>query len=125
MSLSVAVVTISDSSANGTRQDRSGPAVTARLRELGYHAADPEIVPDERSQIADLLRRLADSSRYQAIFTTGGTGITARDVTPEATRDILDREIPASPKSSASKAVRKSAPLPSPAPSPVPAARFW
>ncbi len=94
MSLRIAVVTISDSSSEGKREDRSGPAVTARLRELGYNAADPELVPDERAVIADLLRRLADSGEYQAIFTTGGTGITARDVTPEATRDILDREIP-------------------------------
>ena len=94
MSLSVAIVTVSDSSSSGTREDRSGPAVAARVRELGYTATDPHVIPDERAQIADLLRRLADSGKFQAIFTTGGTGITARDVTPEATRDILDREIP-------------------------------
>ena len=94
MTLSVAVVTVSDSATHGTRPDRSGPAVTARLRELGFNAADPEIVPDERPQIAALIRTLADSGRFQAVFTTGGTGITARDVTPEATRDVIDREIP-------------------------------
>ena len=94
MTLSVAVVTVSDSATNGTREDRSGPAVTARLRDLGFDAANPEIVPDERPQIADRIRSLADSGRFQAIFTTGGTGIAVRDVTPEATRDVIDREIP-------------------------------
>jgi molybdopterin adenylyltransferase len=94
MTLSAAVLTISDSVTAGTRTDHSGPAVFNRLESLGYHVAPIEVVPDERPAIAAAIRTLADSGRFHAIFTTGGTGITTRDVTPEATRDAIDREIP-------------------------------
>lgn len=94
MNIPVAVVTISDSVAGGTRADHSGPAVRHRLEELGYRIEVQEIVADERGAIAELLRSLLDSGRVRAVFTTGGTGIAARDVTPEATRDVLEREIP-------------------------------
>ena len=94
MTLSAAVLTISDSVTAGTRADHSGPAVLNRLQSLGYQVAPIEVVPDERPAIAAALRTLADSGRFHAIFTTGGTGITTRDVTPEATRDAIDREIP-------------------------------
>ena len=91
---SAAVLTISDSVAAGTRVDRSGPAVRERLEQLGWKVAVIEVVPDERDQVADRLATLADARRLSAIFTTGGTGVAPRDVTPEATRDVLDREIP-------------------------------
>jgi len=94
LSLCAAVITVSDSATAGTREDLSGPAVAARLQELGYRVEGPRVVPDERPRIADCIRTLADSGRFQAIFTTGGTGIALRDVTPEATRDAIDREIP-------------------------------
>ena len=94
MTLLAAVITVSDSASAGTREDRSGPAVVARLRELGYEVKDSHVVPDERPRIADCLRRLCDSGQYHVVFTTGGTGITTRDVTPEATRDAIDQEIP-------------------------------
>lgn len=96
--IQAAVITVSDSVSAGTREDRSGPAVRHRLEELGYEIAVHHVVPDERAQIADSLRTLADSKRVQAIFTTGGTGISLRDVTPEATRDAIDREIPGLPE---------------------------
>jgi molybdopterin adenylyltransferase len=89
-----AVLTISDSVSAGSRVDRSGPAVRERLERLGWKVAAIEAVPDEREQIAARLATLADAGRLSAIFTTGGTGVARRDVTPEATRDILDREIP-------------------------------
>lgn len=89
-----AVLTISDSVAAGTRVDRSGPAVRERLEQLGWRVAVIEVVPDERDQVADRLATLADAGHISAIFTTGGTGVALRDVTPEATRDVLDREIP-------------------------------
>jgi molybdenum cofactor synthesis domain-containing protein len=85
------VLTISDSSHAGTREDRSGPAVRERLEALGW-TASVEILPDERTQIAARLRALANT--VDSVFTTGGTGIAARDVTPEATRDVIEREIP-------------------------------
>jgi molybdenum cofactor synthesis domain-containing protein len=89
-----AVLTISDSVSAGTRVDRSGPAVRERLEQLGWSVAVMEVIPDVISEIGDRLSTLADGGQVSAIFTTGGTGIAPRDVTPEATRTILDREIP-------------------------------
>lgn len=89
-----AVITISDSTFEGIRVDRSGPAVADRLQHAGFEIASRLIVPDERDEIARQLIDLVDRRVAQAIFTTGGTGITPRDVTPEATRDVIEREIP-------------------------------
>jgi molybdopterin adenylyltransferase len=86
------VITISDSVHAGTREDLSGPAVVERLRQLGW-AAELQVLPDEPAEISARLRELADK-QVPAVFTTGGTGIAARDATPEATRSILDKEIP-------------------------------
>lgn len=93
-----AVITISDSTAERKRQDLSGPAVRERLEELGWNVAVMESVPDEASLISQRLASLADGGRVAAIFTTGGTGISERDVTPEATRAVLDREVPGLPE---------------------------
>jgi len=89
-----AVFTISDGAYNGTRIDTSGPAVAARLEAAGFEVVERRIVPDERDLIAARLRETADGQSVNAIFTTGGTGLAPRDVTPEATRDVVDREIP-------------------------------
>jgi molybdopterin adenylyltransferase len=89
-----AVLTISDSVTAGTRIDRSGPAVRDRLEQLGWQVSLMDVVPDERAQISSRLAALADSEQMSAIFTTGGTGLALRDVTPEATRAVIDREIP-------------------------------
>jgi molybdopterin adenylyltransferase len=89
-----AVLTISDSAHRGVREDRSGPAVRDRLERLGWRVCATEVLPDERDQIAARLATLADGTQVQAIFTTGGTGLGARDVTVEATRQVVDREIP-------------------------------
>lgn len=89
-----AVLTISDSASAGLRPDKSGPAVRERLEQLGWEVPVTEIIPDEAAEISSRLAALADGGRVAAIFTTGGTGIAIRDVTPEATRAILDREIP-------------------------------
>ncbi len=92
--IQAAVLTISDSAHRGARDDLSGPAVRARLEELGWCVAAMEILPDEVSVIAERLATLADGNQFAAVFTTGGTGLTERDVTPEATRAVIDREIP-------------------------------
>ncbi|MBZ5579961.1 MAG: MogA/MoaB family molybdenum cofactor biosynthesis protein [Acidobacteriia bacterium] len=92
--IQAAVVTISDSVTAGTRTDRSGPAVRERLEQLGWTVTASDSVPDEVSQISGRLAALADSGTVAAIFTTGGTGVAARDVTPEATRAVIHREIP-------------------------------
>ena len=92
--INAAVLTISDSVSEGTRADRSGPAVRERLEQLGWKVAAVEVIPDEGSEIARRLATLADGGQVSAIFTTGGTGVAPRDVTPEATRTVIDREIP-------------------------------
>jgi molybdopterin adenylyltransferase len=89
-----AVLTISDSSSAGKRPDKSGPAVRERLEQLGWSVSVVETLPDEAPLISRRLATLADSGVVAAIFTTGGTGLAPRDVTPEATRAILHREIP-------------------------------
>src|SRR5262245_29033211 len=92
--IEAAVLTISDSAHNGTRVDRSGPAVRERLEQLGWRVAMVEVLPDAADRIGARVIELSDSGKVGAIFTTGGTGLAARDVTPEATRRVLDREIP-------------------------------
>jgi len=92
--INAAVVTISDSVNAGARLDRSGPAVRERLEQLGWRVSVMEVIPDEPGEITNRLATLADGGQVSAIFTTGGTGVAPRDVTPEATRAVLDREIP-------------------------------
>ncbi len=92
--IKAAVLTISDSVFAGKRADASGPAVRERLERMGWSVAVLEVVPDELAAISERLSTLADGNQVSAIFTTGGTGIAARDVTPEATRAVLHREIP-------------------------------
>lgn len=92
--IEAAVLTISDSVHAGRRTDLSGPAVRDRLAQLGWRVAVMEALPDEASLIQQRLAWLADGNSVSAIFTTGGTGVALRDVTPEATRAVLDKEIP-------------------------------
>lgn len=92
--ITAAVLTISDSASEGTRIDRSGPAVRARLEQLGWSVSVMETIPDEAARIGDRLATLADGGQVAAIFTTGGTGVAPRDVTPEAARAVIEREIP-------------------------------
>src|SRR5579875_158489 len=92
--MSFAVLTISDSSAAGQRTDLSGPAVRDRLEREGWRVSIMDILPDDAPIISERLKALADGGAVSAIFTTGGTGVAPRDVTPEATRAVIDREIP-------------------------------
>ena len=89
MELTAAVLIISDSCANGTRQDLSGPALRRALEAKGFRITAQEVVPDQREIISRKLQELAKQARF--VVTTGGTGIAPRDVTPEATRAICDR----------------------------------
>lgn len=90
----VAVVTISDSVSSGKSEDRSGPAVVARCKELGWQVASSHLLPDDRAAIVTLLRKTADANEADVILTTGGTGVGPRDVTPEATLAVVERLIP-------------------------------
>lgn len=89
-------ITVSDRASAGVYSDRSGPEIERILREaLGPDAEFvAAVIPDEREQIAMKLREFADSEGCDLIVTTGGTGITGRDVTPEATRAVLEKELP-------------------------------
>jgi molybdopterin adenylyltransferase len=90
----VAVLTVSDSASEGTREDLSGPALVTRCRELGWTVVDHKTLPDEEQSISETLRRWTDESSASLVLTTGGTGVAPRDVTPEATRAVIDRDIP-------------------------------
>lgn len=89
-----AVVTASDGVAHGERTDESGDAVAALLERSGFVVSIREVVADDRDEIAGLLRRLADEDGVGLIAVTGGTGFGPRDVTPEATLDVIDRQAP-------------------------------
>ena len=93
-----AVLTVSDRSFRGERPDAGGPLVAEMLKNAGYEVALTAIVPDEQAQIEEKLRELADSGEVQLLVTTGGTGFTPRDVTPEATLAVCDRLTPGIPE---------------------------
>ncbi len=90
----VGVLTISDLGAQGARQDTSGDAIVQWSMAKSYEVVVRSVVPDETAVIAGKLCRWADSGSVDVILTTGGTGLTARDVTPEATGTVLDRHAP-------------------------------
>ncbi len=92
--IQAAVVTISDKGHAGQRGDVSGPVLAGLVREMGAEIVRQEIVPDEREEIVPLLVSLADELCVDLVLTTGGTGITPRDVTPEATKAVIEREMP-------------------------------
>lgn len=88
-----AVMTVSDSVAQGTRQDISGPAVAAVLKESGWEVRSSEVVPDDFNLLRERLEALSSDVDVDAIFTTGGTGLGPRDRTPEATTSVMERSI--------------------------------
>ncbi len=90
----VGVLTVSDLGAAGRRADASGDAIASWAAARGFVVAAREIVPDESDRIAAVLARWADGAVADVILTTGGTGLAPRDVTPEATRAVLDKEAP-------------------------------
>lgn len=90
----VALVTISTSKARGEGEDRGTPALAAYAEDLGAEVVSVDLIPDDRRRIADHLASLADAGTVDLILTSGGTGLAESDVTPEATRDVIDREAP-------------------------------
>lgn len=90
----VSVLTLSDSVVSGKYEDRSGPAVIARCRELGWRIVSSSVLPDDRGAIEAFLKSTADSNDADLILTSGGTGVGPRDLTPEATLAVADRLIP-------------------------------
>lgn len=92
--IKTAVLVISDSTHAGKREDKSGRIIQEFLADKSVKVEFYEVLPDEREVIADRLRQLADNERVKLIFTTGGTGLGPRDVTPEATLAVIDRSVP-------------------------------
>lgn len=89
-----AVITLSDKGSQGKRQDTSGPAIAARLKDSGYDVVETLLLPDEAAALRQQLCRLADQRQVDLIVTTGGTGFSPRDITPEATMAVADRIAP-------------------------------
>lgn len=92
-SLPACVITVSDRSYTGEREDRGGPLAVGLLRDAGWHCPDAEVIPDGAESVADALRR-AVARGVRLIVTTGGTGVGPRDETPEGTRQVITREVP-------------------------------
>ena len=92
--LKAAVLTLSDRSARGERADASGPALEKWLADQGVAVVRYEVIPDETALIAAKLKEWADGGEFDLLLTTGGTGVSPRDVTPDATHQVLDRVIP-------------------------------
>lgn len=92
--MNAAILTLSDKGSRGEREDLSGPALRNWLTERGVTVACMALMPDELEQIAALLEDWADRLRPDLILTTGGTGVSPRDLTPEATRRVIERELP-------------------------------
>jgi molybdenum cofactor synthesis domain-containing protein len=90
----VGILTVSDKGWSGERQDRSGEAIREILSTMDVHIANYEVLPDEKELIAQKLVEWADKSKVDVIMTTGGTGLSPRDVTPDATLSVVDRVVP-------------------------------
>ena len=86
-----AVITLSDKGAAGEREDKSGPLIVNMLEEAGYDVVEAMLLPDERGPLEYQMKRLADQRQVSLILTTGGTGFSERDITPEATKAVCDR----------------------------------
>lgn len=92
--IQVAILTVSDSVFAGKREDLSGPALAGLCRELGWDVIASAVLPDDGAAISQKIMDWADGGGSWLILTTGGTGVSARDNTPEATRRVIDRELP-------------------------------
>jgi len=92
--ISAGVLVLSDATSRGEREDRSGEEIRRRLMNFGVAVKEFKVLPDEADQITDLLRQWADKLSLDLVITTGGTGTGPRDVTPEATAKVLEKEIP-------------------------------
>lgn len=93
-----AIITASDSGYRGDREDLSGPVIREILEKEGYEVTAMELLPDDRAMLAGKMRKIADSGSADLILTTGGTGFASRDVTPEATEEVIERRVPGIPE---------------------------
>ena len=106
MSYTAAVITISDKGARGERIDTSGPALCAILENKGWHVCYTNLIPDDKEQIKAELVKCADELGINLVLTTGGTGFSPRDITPEATLEVLERRTPGIPEAMRAESMR-------------------
>ena len=106
MSYTAAVITISDKGAKGERVDTSGPNLCEILKEKGFDVVYTNIIPDEMEEIKEELIRCADEKQIALVLTTGGTGFSPRDITPEATLQVIERATPGIPEAMRAESMR-------------------
>ena len=94
----VAIITSSDSGYRGEREDVSGKVIQELVTKAGYTVTHYSLLPDERELLANEMKTIADTNKADLILTTGGTGLSPRDCMPEATKDIIEREVPGIPE---------------------------
>jgi len=98
MSFRAYLITASDAGSRGERADAAAPAAKRLLEEAGYTVSGYTLLPDDRAALADEMRRVCDNDLAELLLTTGGTGFSPRDCTPEATADVIDRPVPGIPE---------------------------
>ncbi|MCD7928446.1 MAG: MogA/MoaB family molybdenum cofactor biosynthesis protein [Oscillospiraceae bacterium] len=106
MNNQVAIITVSDKGAAGLREDTSGPALKALMEENGWQVSYTAIIPDEGEEIQAQLKACADEKGVALVLTTGGTGFSPRDVTPEATLAVVQRRTPGIPEAMRAESLR-------------------
>jgi len=104
-SIRVGIITVSDKGSRGERVDESGPAIEEMIKQIGGAVERYVIVPDEKEQIKEELLHMCDTLNISLIFTTGGTGFSKRDVTPEATLEIIEKLVPGIPEAMRAKSM--------------------
>lgn len=105
--MKVSILTVSDRAATGEREDSSGPQLAELVQSKGWTVVESTVLPDEVDQISGLLREWSDSGNVDLILTTGGTGFAPRDVTPEATLEVVDRIAPGLAETMRAQSMRK------------------
>ncbi len=103
----VAILTLSDKGSKGERDDSSGPLINEMIKDLPANLIHYEIIPDEEGKIVEALKRCADDLGADLILTTGGTGLSPRDVTPDATLKVIDKEVPGFAEAMRAESLRK------------------
>ena len=103
----IVVLTLSDKGSKGERDDASGPLIEEMIKQLPGQVIHYEIIPDEKDLIIEALKKSADRLRADLILTTGGTGVSPRDVTPDATLAVIDKEVPGFAEAMRAESLRK------------------
>jgi molybdenum cofactor synthesis domain-containing protein len=107
MNIRAAIITLSDKGSKGEREDESGKTIREMIAGINALVGHYEVLPDEKQRIIEVLSRLSDSGTVDLIITTGGTGVSARDVTPEATLAVIDCELPGMAEAMRAESLKK------------------